>query len=150
MAVKGRVVLDEGMRFEAESNSGQRLVLDTLAGESGGGSGPTPKELLPIALAGCVGMDVISILRKMQQDVTALEVIAEGETAPEHPRRYLSWKVVFHLQGNDLEPARISRAIALSRDRYCSISTSFDPASPRRYYYTINGSEPVEVTEAAD
>ena len=150
MAVKGRVVLDEGMRFEAESNSGQRLVLDAGAAVGGGGGGPTPKDLLPIALAGCMGMDVISILRKMQQDVTALEVIAEAETAPEHPKRYLAWKVVLHLKGNDLEPARISRAIALSKDRYCSVGFSFDPASPRSYYYTINGSDPEEVTEAAD
>jgi len=150
MAVTGRLVLDEGLRFRAESNSGQSLVLDTLAGEHGGGGGPTPKELLPIALGGCTGMDVISILRKMQQEVTAFEVIVEGETAPEHPRRYLSWKVVFHLEGTGLEPAKISRAIALSRDRYCSVSTSLDPASPRAYYYTINGSDPEEVTEAAD
>jgi putative redox protein len=146
----GRVVLDQGMRFEAESNSGQRLVLDAAAAVGGSGGGPTPKELLPIALGGCVGMDVISILRKMQQDVTALEVIVEAETAPEHPKRYLDWKVTLHLKGNDLEPARISRAIALSKDRYCSVSSSFDPTAPRSYYYTVNGSDPVEVTESAD
>lgn len=147
MKVTGRVTWQEGLRFGALTDSGQELILDSAAGDSGGGSGPTPKELLPIALGGCTGMDVISILKKMQQDVRGLEIVVEAETAQEHPRRYLDYTVTFHVTGTGIEPEKVARAITLSRDRYCSVGASLDRAAPQHHRFTINGGEPQEVPE---
>ncbi len=80
-----QVTLEEGMRFTAESGSGHRVTLD--ADEHGGGEnlGFRPMELLLVGLAGCTGMDVISILRKKRQQVTGYEVQVWGVRAEEHP-----------------------------------------------------------------
>ena len=145
MKVTGAVKWIEGLQFSARTDSGQELVLDVLAGESGGGTGPTPKELVPVALGGCTGMDVIGILGKMRQDVAVLEVVVEGEIADEHPRRFTAFTVTFHVTGEGIDPAEVERAIVLSRDRYCSVSVSLDPAVEKYYYFTINGGKPQAV-----
>ena len=77
MAIKtASVTLDnEGMRFQGKVGSGHSIVLD----DGNGDMGVRPAELIPLALAGCTAMDVISILRKKRQLVTRYEVRAEGE-----------------------------------------------------------------------
>jgi len=147
MKVTGRLTWNEELQFSVLTHNGHELILDSAA--ETGGTGPTPKELVPVSLGGCTGMDVISILKKMQQDVTRFEVVVEGEAAEEHPRRYIGYSVTFHVHGNDIEPEKVARAITLSRDRYCSVGMSLDPATPHSYYFTINDGEPVLVPEAA-
>ena len=85
-----QVTLEEGMRFTAESGSGHRVTLD--ADENGGGEnlGFRPMELLLVGLAGCTGMDVISILRKKRQQVTGYEVQVRGARALKTTRWYSS------------------------------------------------------------
>src|SRR6266496_2023868 len=79
------VRLETGMRFDTETGSGHHVTLD--AAEHGGGhnAGFRPMELLLVGLAGCTGMDVISILRKKRQQVTDYEVHVTGVRAQEHP-----------------------------------------------------------------
>jgi putative redox protein len=114
------VTLDgDGLRFQAQVGSGHRLVLDSAAGDAG----PRPAELVPLALAACTAMDVISILRKKRQPVTGYEVRAAGEQAAEPPNAFTRIEVE-HLVEGDVDPRAVRRAIELSATKYCSVGAS--------------------------
>ena len=82
--------------------------------------GPSPVQLLVIGLAGCMGIDVLDIVRKGRHPLTAFRVSIAGERAPEPPRRLLTVAINFHVHG-DVPQHAVERAIALSRDKYCSV-----------------------------
>jgi putative redox protein len=114
---------DGGMRFTAESGSGHQLVMDTADEKEGGqNSGFSPMELPLVALIGCVGMDVVSILRKQRQDVTGYDLAVRGERAEEHPQVFTRITVEHTITGRDLKRPAVERALELSRTRYCSVS----------------------------
>ena len=116
------VQLTEGMAFRATAESGQQVLLDSSADAGGTGQGPTPMELLLMALGGCTAMDVISILRKMRQDVTDYRVEVRGERAETHPKVYTSLEVVHIVTRHGVSREQAQRAIDLSAGTYCSVS----------------------------
>jgi len=85
---------------------------------------PSPVEALLVALAGCGGMDVISILRKKRQVVLGYEVAVTGERRERHPRSFTRIEVVHRLRGRGLSPAAVEEAIRLSDTKYCSVHAS--------------------------
>jgi len=110
------------MSFNAEVE-GHTIALD--AGEAVGGKnrGPTPKPLLLVSLAGCTGMDVISILNKMQQPYSYFDVKVEGELTEEHPKQYHSIKLIYEFKkDDDLDEEKVKKAVELSQNRYCGVS----------------------------
>jgi putative redox protein len=117
-----RVTFAGGMKFEAEAGSGHRMTLDTSVADGGQDAGFSPMELPIIALAGCVGMDVISILRKKRQEVTSYEIAARGVRAEEHPKVFVAITVEHTFTGPGLQREAVERAIELSRTKYCSVS----------------------------
>jgi putative redox protein len=117
------VELQSGMAFLGATGSGHQLLLDSSAEHGGAGQGATPMELVLLALAGCTGMDVIAMLRKMRQTVTGYEVRVSGdERAVEHPRVYTAITVEHIVRGPNLDDAAVSRAVNLSSTRYCPVS----------------------------
>jgi putative redox protein len=115
------VTLDGGhLRFVGRTGSGHRVVLDDAAG----GSGPRPAELVPLALAGCTAMDVISILRKKRQVVDRYEVRASGTQRDEPPALFTRIDVVHEVSGPDLDIEAVRRAIELSATRYCAVGAT--------------------------
>lgn len=122
MAVKtANLTLDgEGLRFVAQSGSGHTLVLD------GGrdGTGPSPAELVPLAVAGCTAMDVISILRKKREPVSGYEVRATGEQQDAHPHAFTRIDIVHVIEGEAVNVEAIRRAIELSATKYCSVGAT--------------------------
>jgi putative redox protein len=114
-----QITLDgNGLRFVAETGSGHRLVLDDAEGDSG----PRPAELVPVALAACSAMDVISILRKKRQVVTAYRVEASGRQSDESPPHVFTRFDVTHLiDGPALDVEAVRRSIELSATRYCAV-----------------------------
>jgi putative redox protein len=116
--LEGRVELLGGMAFRASAGDAA-IVVDAAPGAGGTGRGPLPMELFLLGLGGCTGMDVISILRKMRQEVTAYEVRVTGERATEHPRVFAAIRVEHVFRGRDLSLAAVRRAIELSGTRYC-------------------------------
>jgi putative redox protein len=116
------VQLTEGMAFRATADSGLSVLLDSSADAGGSGLGPTPMELLLMALGGCTAMDVISILRKMRQDVTDYRVEVRGERAETHPKVYTSIEVVHVVTGRGVSREQAQRAVDLSAGTYCSVS----------------------------
>jgi len=111
-----RTVAGDGLRFEAVLASG------TLVMDSGAGSiAPNPVQALLASLAACVAMDVISLLRKKRQRVTAYEVEMAGERATEHPRRYTSIELVHRVTGHGVQRAAVEDSLRLSVEKYCSV-----------------------------
>ena len=115
------IVLEGGeMRFAARVGSGHGLVLDDAKGDTG----VRPAELIPLALAGCTGMDVISILRKKRQDVSRYEVRAEGHQMEVHPNAFTRIDVVHVVTGRGIDVEAVRRAIELSATKYCSVGAT--------------------------
>jgi putative redox protein len=112
--VAAELIWSEGLQFGATSGS-TALILD---GDSA--AGPSPVQLLAIALAGCMAIDVVDILRKGRHAISAFRTTITGERAAEPPRRLLSVQLQFHVHGS-VPDAAVDRAIALSRERYCSV-----------------------------
>ena len=122
MAVKTASVALDGtnLRFIARAGSGHSLVLDDGRGDTG----PRPAELIPMALAGCTAMDVISILRKKRQEVTRYEVRAEGVQMDNHPNAFTRIDVVHIVEGPAIDVDALRRAIELSATKYCSVGAT--------------------------
>ena len=89
------------MAFEAELY-GHKLTIDADQSNGGHDLGPRPKALMMVALAGCTGMDIVSILEKMRVDLVDLNVKVEGELTEEHPKQFISMHIVYEFWGKDL------------------------------------------------
>lgn len=118
------------MAFEAEV-SGHKILLDADETVGGKDSGPRPKPLLLASLAGCSGMDVISILKKMREPVSWFDVKVSGELTEEHPKYYSSIKVTYEFKASDgLKDENVRKAVILSQDKYCGVSALLKKAVP--------------------
>jgi putative redox protein len=115
------------LHFQGSVQSGYTIDLDTPAGD-GGGEGLTPMELVLIGLAGCSAMDVVAILRKKRQPVERLEVRVHGQRQTEHPTVFTNIHLEYVVHGSGVDPQAVTRAIELSRERYCPIWAMLEPA----------------------
>ena len=102
------------LRFDATIGANTAVV------DGDSKQGPSPTQHAAIGLAGCMAADVVDILRKGRHPLTALSVTFSGTRAEQPPRRFLAIELRFHVQG-DVPAAAVERAIALSRDKYCSV-----------------------------
>ncbi|WP_321373567.1 OsmC family protein [uncultured Draconibacterium sp.] len=122
-----KVSWKEKMAFEAEVN-GHKIMLDAAEAVGGEDCGPRPKPLMLTALAGCTGMDVISILKKMRVDVKDFNVVVEGDLTDEHPKQYYKMNVIYEFKGKDLPLEKLKKAVSLSEERYCGVSALYKKA----------------------
>ena len=113
--------LDGAMGFVATTPSRHEVVIDLSVHGGGSDRGANPMELVLVALGSCMGMDVISILRKMRQEVTSYEIRLAGERAQEHPRLYTSIAMRHFVSGPGVAPGNVERAVTLSMTRYCPV-----------------------------
>jgi putative redox protein len=122
MAIKTATVTLEGdgLRFAGSVGSGHAIVLDNGEGDTGA----RPAELIPLALAGCTAMDVISILRKKRQDVRGFSVETQGHQMDAHPNAFTRIDVTYVVTGVGVDPAAVARAIELSATKYCSVGST--------------------------
>jgi len=118
------------MAFTAKVG-GHHIPLDADESVGGKNSGPMPKPLLLVSLAGCTGMDVISILKKMREPVSYFNVRVQGDLTEEHPKTYTAVKIIYEFKASDgLKDENVRKAIALSQDRYCGVSALLKKAIP--------------------
>lgn len=101
--------------------------------------GPSPKELLLIAVIGCSGMDVVSLLKKMRSPMEACSVHAEATTRAEHPKIFPQIRVRFEIKGEGAKPEVVEKAVRMSMEKYCGVSAMVDATSPIKYQVFLNG-----------
>lgn len=115
------------MAFEADIN-GHKVLMD--APEEGGGdnSGPGPKKLQLVALSGCTGMDVVSILKKMRVNIEKCNIEVQGELTEEHPKHYSKMHVIYEFSGKDLPMDKLEKAVRMSEETYCGVRALYQKA----------------------
>jgi|SRR5210317_2167270 len=113
------------MVFESDNPSGDTLSIDSDTQFGGTNSGLRPKALMLSALAGCSGLDVVSLLKKMKVEIDDFKIITTGELTEEHPKYYHKVKVDYHFYGKELNDKKIEKAVNLSIERYCGVFEMF-------------------------
>lgn len=101
--------------------TGHKVIVDIKPEKGGDDLGPSPKQLMLLALAGCTGTDVAAIVSKMKLDMHSLNVTVEGDLTDEHPRYYKTMHVVYEFTGRDLPLEKLQRAVDLSEEKYCGV-----------------------------
>jgi putative redox protein len=120
------------MKFDAIV-SGHHVVMDALPEVGGNDEGPRPKQLLLAALAGCTGMDVVSILKKMRVELEYFNIQIDAEVTDEHPKHYTKMHLIYEFRGKDLDREKLEKAVDLSQERYCGVSALFKKAMKLTY-----------------
>ena len=95
-------------------------------------------ELLLIAIAGCSGMDIVTILEKKQVKIQRFEITVEGDRASDHPRVFKDIEVVYKFWGESLPQDKVQRAVQLSMEKYCSVANMIDKVADLTYRIEIN------------
>lgn len=113
-------------QFESDNPSGHKLTMYAAADEDNKNTeGFGPKALMLSSLAGCSGLDVVSLLKKMRAETAGFKIEIIGELTEEHPRFYTKVKVDYHFTGSNLQPEKIQKAVNLSVTKYCGVMEMF-------------------------
>ena len=129
---KAQLIWSRDLIFSGTTPQGYELDFDA---DSQWGCKPT--EALLMSLGGCMAIDIVSILKKMRMDIRGLRIDITGERNPDPPQYFKAVEMTLHLTGHNLDPQRIDRAIALSREKYCSVYNSLRPDLDLKIQYII-------------
>ncbi|AXN41400.1 OsmC family protein [Peribacillus butanolivorans] len=124
------------MAFSGSTPSGHVIKMDSAKEVGGQNSGARPTELLLHSLAGCTGIDIVMILKKMRFEPITFQIEIEGSRAENHPKRFTDYHIHYLLEG-ELPEDKVVRAIKLSKDTYCSVYHSLN--ANIEVSYSING-----------
>lgn len=111
--------------FTTDNPSNQTFTIFDATQDNGDTVGFSPKALMLSSLAGCSGLDVVSLLKKMRAEVKDFKIIVEAELTDEHPKYYHKVKVDYHFGDANLQTAKIEKAVNLSVERYCGVMEMF-------------------------
>lgn len=114
--------IDDGMSFLAETGSNHAFIMDAAPEAGGRNLAPRPMEMLLAGTGGCTAFDVVAILKKGRHAITGCEVSLQAERAETDPKVFTRIHFYFRISGKQLKPDAVARAIALSKDKYCSAS----------------------------
>lgn len=117
------------MAFET-SLQGHRLLMDAGTENGGNDLGPRPKSLILSSLAGCTGMDVVSLLAKMRVEVAGFELIVEADLEKDHPKYYNRIHVIYQFEGENLPYEKLQKAVDMSFEKYCGVIGLLKKAIP--------------------
>lgn len=135
--MQAKVTWSQGLTFEGQADTGFKVPLGGSQSVGGDEDGFRPMELIAIGVIGCTAMDVISILQKKRQDVTAFEVEVDASRAEEHPKVFTDMKITYHITGHEIDPTAVERAIELSEEKYCPAQAMFKDVLPIELEYEI-------------
>jgi putative redox protein len=121
--MKATVTWEDGMRHRAQTASGHEILID-----GDGQAGPSSMELVISAMGGCSSIDVVMILQKGRQSVTACRCELSSERAESSPRVFTSIHAHFVVAGENLNEKHVKRAVELSLDKYCSVALMLNKA----------------------
>lgn len=117
-----KVRWDGQMGFVGRSGTNHAVVMDVSPQVGGGGTAPSPMEMVLFGLAGCAGVDVALILQKKKVQVRDFEVLVQAERADEHPRVFTKVDLTFVFEGEDLRLKPLEDSVRLSIEKYCSVA----------------------------
>lgn len=140
-----KTIWKDKMAFESQIDN-NILRIDT-GGALGDNSGPSPKKLLLASLAGCTGMDVVSLLSKMRVPFTNFEMDIDADLTDEHPKVYSEISIVYRVFGTQLNKEKVKKAIDLSQEKYCGVSAMLKKNSP--ITYSIEYIEEIKLNKTA-
>lgn len=127
-----------GMQFDAQVGE-HTIVLDAPEEVGGMNLGVRPKPLLLVALAGCTGMDIASLARKMRIEFDKIEIEAAAETTEEIPTVYTALTLRYRFEGAGIEPAKPLKMVDLSMERYCGVANMLRRVAPIGFEVYLNG-----------
>jgi putative redox protein len=133
-----KVTWKHGLSFSGVgSGTNYTINLGSKPEPGGEPAGASPMELLLLGTAGCTAMDVISILQKKRQDVTAFEVRMHADRATEHPMVFTHITMEYVVTGHNVDPDSVKRAIDLSLEKYCGAHAMMSKAVPIEHTFTV-------------
>ena len=132
-----KVIWQEGMHFSGTAASGFEVPLGAEAEVGGAENGFRPLELMAVSLAGCTAMDVISILKKKQQVVTAFEVKVRADQAQDFPKVFTHSLITYLVTGHNVDEQAVRRSIELSATKYCPAQAMLSKVVPMELRYEI-------------
>lgn len=120
-----RTTFGNGMASSAAIED-HTVIMDTTPDNGGTSTGPGPKRLMLASLAGCTGIDIVSILTKMKVPYSGLSIDTEGTLTEEHPKTYKHVKITYKIKlAQEADQAKMEKAVALSEDKYCGVMAMF-------------------------
>jgi len=125
------------LAFEGKTESGHSVLTDTKPESGGENRGPRPMELVMVALGGCTGIDVVSILKKMRVNLESMTINIDSERAPEHPKVFTKINLEYNFTGRNIKEEDVKRAIELSQQKYCSVSAMLKETAEITYKWNI-------------
>lgn len=128
---------DSGMSFIAETGSGHAVVMDGAPEAGGRNLGPRPMEMVLAGTGGCSAFDVVMILKKGRQAITACDVSLQAERADSDPKVFTKIHLHYRVKGRNLKPEAVARAIELSKEKYCSASIMIGKTAVISYDFEI-------------
>jgi putative redox protein len=120
--------------FVGKNKTGGMIQIGSIANQPG----VSPMELLLLGVAGCTGVDIVSILKKQRQNLSDFQVQVRGKRADTHPKVYTDIEVIYHLWGDNIDVNSVERAIHLSEEKYCSASVMLRASANIRSQYFIH------------
>lgn len=140
--MKAKVRFVEGLQFVGEASSGHAIVMDGDREVGGRDTGVRPSELLLLGIAGCSGMDIISILQKKRQAVSGFEILVDGTKADSHPKKFTRIAVHYVVRGRGISEEAVKRAVELSMEKYCSVKATLEGTAEITPTYEIIEEKP--------
>lgn len=131
-----KTVWKENNIFETDVD-GHNIVIDLAKDAGGDEAGPRPKKFVLVAAAGCSGLDVVEIVKKMRIDIKGFNIQIESDVTDEYPKQYTNLKVVYEFEGKNLPKEKLERACQLSFDNYCGVLAMYKKAVPVTYEVRI-------------
>jgi putative redox protein len=124
------------MQFSAQV-SGHSVAMDASPEFGGEDAGSRPKELLLAAIAGCSGMDVVELLRKMRVEIQKFDMEVSADVSDTHPKVYTHMHIIYNLTGKNIDPAKVQKAVDMSQEKYCGVSAMLRQAMKISYEIKI-------------
>ena len=125
------------MAFESTVGD-HKIRLDAAPEVGGNNSGARPKPLMLVALAGCTGIDVVSLMKKMRVNFDSLDIDVEGDLNDDHPKFFRTMKIIFTIKGRNVDREKVEKAVTLSKEKYCGVSALYAKAIPLEYEIIIS------------
>ena len=117
-------VFNKNMSFTANIN-GHEVLMDTITDDGGDDSGPGPKRLMLASLAGCTGIDIVSILNKMKVEFNNFTIDVHAALSNEHPKIYNLVKITYKIKLAEEDKSKMIKAVQLSSEKYCGVFAMF-------------------------